>query len=227
MGVFKIPVRRRQTVNCHQLNTRANVSPDRAHVSDRRQQLLYECRSRAQELADILLSNKITDSQTANELAKVDWNQFTYSKELENDRVYDAPALPSQVDIPTGMQNSASQAPLIVVEELDKAVQNTVQEDLPDTPILLSKCRPRRAGTPLLYREGITTILSYDDEDTDPNIICKLESRGRSRLGRRHMNSDLDHHQFSVDIDVELEADSVTLDNMPTTSKRPADHPVL
>lgn len=134
MGVFKIPVRRRQTVNCHQLNTRANVSPDRAHVSDRRQQLLYECRSRAQELADILLSNKITDSQTANELAKVDWNQFTYSKELENDRVYDAPALPSQVDIPTGMQNSASQAPLIVVEELDKAVQNTVQEDLPDTP---------------------------------------------------------------------------------------------
>ncbi|ESU35961.1 Hypothetical protein DHA2_153103 [Giardia duodenalis] len=227
VGVFKMPARKRQTVNGHQLNTRANVSPDRAHVSDRRQQLLYECRSRAQELADILLSNKITDSQTANEPAKIDWNQFTYSKELENDRVYDAPALPSQVDIPTGMQNSASQAPLIVVEELDKAVQNTVQEDLPDTPILLSKCRPRRAGTPLLYREGITTILSYDDEDTDPNIICKLESRGRSRLGRRHMNSDLDHHQFSVDIDVELEADSVTLDNMPTTSKRPADHPVL
>ncbi|EFO63432.1 Hypothetical protein GLP15_3748 [Giardia lamblia P15] len=222
MNVFKIPPRKRQTVNGCQLNTIPNISPDRARVSDRQQQLLYECRSHAQELADILLSSKMAGNQAANEMAKIDWNQFTYSRELENDRICDAPTLPNQVTIPMDMQNSASQIPLVVVEELDKAVQNTIQEDVPDTPVLLSKCRPRRVGTPLLYREGITTILSCDDEDTDPNIIRKLESRSRSRLGKRYMNSDPDYHHFSADI--ELEVDSVTLDNMPTTNQRSANH---
>lgn len=217
MGVFKMPPRKRQTISGHQAITRANISPDRARISDRQQQLLYECRSRAQELADILLSNKAVSDQAAHDTAQLNWNQFSYTKELENNRIYDAPEPPSQLDTQVDMQNSPDPIPVVVVDEFDKAVQNTIQEDLPDTPVLLSKCKPKRVGTPLIYREGITTILSHDDEDTDPNLIHSLESRGRSRLGRRYMVQEADYHQPSVDIGVELEADSVALDSISAT----------
>lgn len=237
VGVFKMPIRKRQIGNSNYMTNRLNISPDRAHISGRQQQLLYECRSRAQELADILLSNKVANSQAGLDIAQIDWNQFTYSKELEakqeNNQIHDISEQSShQMDTQTSMQSNAikipAQIPVVVVEELDKAVQNTIQEELADTPILLSKCKPRRAGTPLLYREGITTILSHDDdEDTDPNIIRGLMSRERSRLGRRYIAPEVDYCQHSVDIGINLEADSVILDGVATTDHSSTNRPCV
>lgn len=232
IGVFKMPIRKRQVGHDNQITSRLNISPDRAHINTRQQQLLYECRSRAQELASILLSNKVTSSQVASDLMQIDWNQFAYSKELEPNQIYNASEmLQQQMDTQTNTQNNITltqeQIPVVVVEEFDKAVQNTIQEELPDTPVLLSKCKPRRVGTPLLYREGITTILSHDEDDTDLNTIQNLKSREQSRLGKRYVASDFNYQQHSADVDIDLEVDSVALDNIPTTDNSSTNHPCV